>query len=189
MNLETYKKKLIEIASHKNVVLMNPTASYSDHETVIYEFLDDTYELYLNTTNENRKEIRQIIKDYDHEDTPEGGYGPAPFRFWLDKYTIRPIKKLKATGDKIWLMRGLVAISILDGINYKPNDEEHLARLYVAAENSGMDPKPIFEKISAISSIEPNKSGEASMSEIIANTPNVAHKIVDELKMWGVLED
>jgi hypothetical protein len=189
MNLETYKKQLIEFASHKNMNYMNSTALYGNYENSIHEFLDNSFEIYLKATPESRKEIRQIIKDYDHEYPPEGGRSPMPFRFWLGKYGIRPIKKLKATGDVIWLMRGLVAISILDGINYRPKDEEHLAHLYVTAEGKGIDPKPMFQEVSAISNNEPSKSGEISTSELIANTPNVAHDIVNQLKNWGVIED
>jgi hypothetical protein len=92
------------------------------------------------------------------------------------------------TGDVIWLMRGLVAISILDGIHYRPDDREYLARLFVAAEEKRLDPKPAFQLVSEISSNERPKPREISISELIADIPNIAHEIVDELKKWFTVE-
>jgi hypothetical protein len=191
MNFETYKKRLFELASHKNAGNSNPSIPYGSFENTVYDFLDNTYEIYLNASAVERQEIRNMVKKYhiDSKDIREGEPIPLPFSYILNWYSIRVIKNLKATGSEIWLTRGLVAISMLDCIHYRPDDEEHLARLYVTAEKTGIDPKPVYQKISAISNNESTKSGEISTSELIANIPNVAHDVVNQLKQWGVLED
>lgn len=190
MNLDEYKEKLIEYASLLNQIPTDASrASYANFENKVCSLLDENYEIYINATVDKRKEIRQIIKDHNRSEeyVYEGGPLPVPFRYILNFYGIRAIKQLEKTGDVIWVWRGLVAISILDGIHYRPDDEEHLARLYVAAEEKGIDPKPTFQLISEISSNEPTKLGETSISELIGNTPNTAHKIVDEFrKMFTV---
>ena len=190
MNLDAYKKQLIEFASSLNKIPINSPSAHIYRGNNVEKFLDENFEMYLNATVDERKEIRQIIKDHDRseKDVHEGGPLPAPFRYVLNFYGVRAIKQIETTGDVIWLMRGLVAISILDGIHYRPDDKEHLARLFVAAEEKGLNPKPIFQVISEISSNEPTKPGETSTSELIANTHKTAHKIVDEMKKWFTVD-
>ena len=185
MNPDTYKKQLMRFASRLNEKPFDSREESINFGNNVGKFLDENYEIYLNATIE-RKEIRKIIRDYNRgeEDVHEGGPLPVPFRYVLNGYSVRAIKQLEATGDVIWLMRGLVAISILDGIHYRPDDKEHLARLFVTAEEKGLNPKPIFQLISKISSNKPTKPGETSTSELIANTHKAAHETIDEMKKW-----
>jgi len=189
MNLDIYKKQLIQLASRLN-------GSYFDsrEESIIFKnnienFLDENFEIYINATTEERNEIRQIIKDYDRseKDVFEGG-PPAPFRYALNFYGIRAIKQLEETGNVVWLWRGLVAISMLDGIHYRPDDEEHLARLYVAAEEKGINPKPIYQQIAKISNNKPTKQGQVSTSNLIDSIPSIAHKFVDEFRKMFIVD-
>jgi hypothetical protein len=191
MNLVDYKEKLIEYASLLNQIPTDSTrAAYADFNNKVNKLLDENYEIYINATAGERKAIRQIIKDYDRDekDVYEGDPVPVPFRYILNFYGIRAIKQLEETGDIIWAWRGLVAMSILDGIHYRPDDEEHLARLYVAAEEKGIDPKPIFQLVSEISNTEPTKPKEIPTSELIANIPNTAHQIVDEFRKMFMVD-
>ncbi len=170
MNLDTYKKQLIQIASRLNGSYFASRKEVIIFKNKIENFLDENYEIYVNATTEERNEIRQIIKDYDRseKDVFEGG-PPAPFRYALNLYGIRAIKQLEETDNVIWLWRGLVAISMLDGIHYQPDDELHLAHLYVAAEKKGINPNLMFQTISKISNNEPTKSGQISTSELVIN--------------------
>ncbi len=190
MDLETYKKQLLELASHKNADNSNSTVSYASFENTVYEFLDNAYEIYLNAPANERKQIRQIINEHhvNSKDLREGEPIPMPFSYLLSWYGVRAIKQLEATGNEIWLTRGLAAISMLDGIHYRPDDENHLARIYVAAEEKGIDPKPIFQKVSEISNNEPTKLGEISTSELILDIPNTAHKIVDDFRKMFLVD-
>jgi len=190
MNFETYKKQLFQLASHKSVDNSNATVSYASFENNVYEFLDNSYEIYISASIDERQEIRQIINEHhiNSKDLREGEPIPMPFSYLLAWYGIRAIQHLEATGNEIWLTRGLVAISMLDGIHYRPDDENHLARIYVAAEEKGIDPKPIFQKISEISNNEPTKPGEISTSDLIGNIPMTAHKIVDEFRKMFMVD-
>lgn len=191
MNLDTYKEQLIKFASRLNEKPFDSPAAYVNFENNVCRLLDEYYETYLNATVDERKEIRQIIKEYDRSEkyVYEGGPLPNPLRCVLNRYGIRAIKQIETTGNVIWLMRGLVAISILNGIHYQPDDKEHLARLFVAAEEKGLNPKPVFQLISEISSNEPSKPGEISTSELIAISYKTAHEIVDEMKTWFKVDE
>jgi hypothetical protein len=191
MNFDEYKEKLIEYASLLNQTPTDASrAASANFNNRVDRLLDENYKLYIKATSDERKEIRQIIKDHDRSEkyVYEGGPVPVPFRYILNFYGIRAIKQIEATGDINWVWRGLVAISILDGIHYRPDDEEHLARLFVAAEEKGLNPKPIFKIISEISSNEPTKPGETSISELISNTPNTAYRLVDEFRKMFLVD-
>jgi len=190
LNLSTYKSQLIELESRPNKSAFDSTISRHNFENSIYEFFDRNYETYLGATVDERKEIRQIIKNHDRDekDVHEGDHQPVPFRYFLNWYVIRAIKQLKTSGESIWLLRGLISISILDGLHDRIKDEEHLARFFVTAEEKGLDPIPAFQLISKISSDQPLKSGEMSTRELIANIPNTAHEIVTDLRKLSLIE-
>jgi hypothetical protein len=165
MNLDEYKEKLIEYAALSNQIPTDPARfGYANFEKNVYRLLDENYEIYINAPADERNKIRQIIKDYDRD----------------EKHVYE--------GDPVWVWRGLAAISILDGIHYRSDDEEHLARLYVAAEEKGIDPNPIFQLISEISNAEPTKLGEISISELIGNIPNTANAIVDGFRKMFLVD-
>src|SRR5689334_17349228 len=136
-----------------------------------FDYLDLHYEDYLKATPEERFEIRKSIK---------GGFlQPATIAHSLLMYVKRRVlPKLKATGDTIWVRRGLAAIS-MDNFLGKFDDPVYvaypmkgdctflLADLYVTAEEKGIDPKPIFEEIANISD-EKDTSSQDSMKSFMA---------------------
>ena len=85
MNLDAYKKQLIEFVSSLNKIPINSPSAHIYGGNNVEKFLDENFEIYLNATVDERKEIRQIIKDHDRseKDVHEGGPLPAPFRYVL----------------------------------------------------------------------------------------------------------
>lgn len=189
LNLDTFKRRLLQFAVRVNG---HPyyREEYNNFQNDLDLFLDESYQIYLDANADERKEIRQIIKDYDkpEKDIHEGDPSPIPLRYHLRHSVIRTVKQLKLTGDITWLVRGLVIISIMDGTNSLEHDEERLSRLYVGAEEKGINPEPIFQKIAKASSIEIIEFRETSTSELIANIYIKAHKIVKELRSWKVID-
>jgi len=184
MNLDEYKNQLIEFASRLNDRPFDSITSSNNFHNRICELLDESYQIYLNASAEERENIRKIIKEYNRSDIVEGGPLSGPLSSVLWQYSSRARRQLETSGNDIWLIRGLVVISILDGIYYRPDDEIQLARLFVIAEEKGLNPKPVFHLISEVSSNEPTELGEISTSGLIANTPNTAHQTVDEFNKW-----
>lgn len=74
----------------------------------IYEFIDQNYIVYLNATLQECEKIRKSVTDCYYTDSK----GKAN-RFLEDLFfryaRERALPKLKETGDKTWLTRGLVA--------------------------------------------------------------------------------
>jgi hypothetical protein len=191
MNLDIYKKNLLEILSRLDGKPLNSHSLRIEFDNLVFEFLDSTHELYFNASLNERMEISQIIQNHDRDekDIKEGDTTICvPFRYVADKYGIRVIKELKATGDVVWLMRGLTTISMVNNIGFQSRNEEILARLFVAAEEKGLNPKPIFKRFSEISSNKSAKPENISTSELIIATPNKAYEIVDQLRKWSVIE-
>jgi hypothetical protein len=184
MNLDLYKTKLSDFAARLNGKPFNSREELTEFTRLADDFLDENYETYLSANLNERKEIRQIIKDHDRseKDIVEDDSTPTPFRYILRRYAYRAIKQLELTGAADWLTRGLTAISILDGISDRQDDKEQLARLFIAAEEKGLDPKPAFKLISEISSNHVFSNEWPSSSEMITNTPETAREIIDELR-------
>ncbi len=141
----------------------------------IFCFFDENYEAYLQATDKQRSRIRETIcKDY----YPNPGTGPIVVHYMgnffidlLHKYVKeRAAEKIKSTGDKIWLMRGLVAISMENmGCDWR-DTMGMLKDLYKSAESKGMNPEPFFAKIAEISSREVPSGGDRAMNEMMAKT-------------------
>ena len=183
MNVDAYKNRLIEFALHLNKPFDSVISSNNFHNNVC-EFLGENYQVYLSASTDEQKNIRKIIKEHNRNDIVEGDPLSGPLSSILWQYSSRARRQLETSGNDIWLIRGLVAISILDGIHYRPDDEIQLARLFVVAEEKGLNPRPVFQLISELSSNEPTELGEISTSRLIATTPNTAHQTVDEFNKW-----
>ena len=140
----------------------------------LFDFLDNNFETYINATQEQRREIRISINNcYMVSDRG------SVTRFMEDllmKYLDERIRKnLRKTGDKIWLLRGLVAISLENcGVDYRDTLRQ-LVYLYIAAEDKGIDPEEDFQSIAKISSQEEPRGGSAPMSGMMARTRNSAY--------------
>lgn len=138
----------------------------------IFNFFDENYEVYLHATDDQRSEIRSIIyaKYYPG---PQSGVVRYMDNFFIDllwKYIReRAVVKLNLTGDKVWLMRGLVASSMENcSVDFR-DSLSRLASLYSTAKQKGIDPEPIFQEIAKISSHEIPVGGSTPMSEMMAS--------------------
>ncbi len=133
----------------------------------IYDFLDKNYEVYLNASLEECEEIRKTVTNCYHSDNN----GKAN-RFLEDlffRYTKEiAIPKLKETGDKIWLTKGLIAMSLENsGIDYRDSIMA-LSDLRKVANEKNLDPEPEFIRIAKISSNEKPRGGETPMRQLMA---------------------
>jgi hypothetical protein len=140
----------------------------------IHQFLDQNYRVYIEATPEERSEIRKIINESEYP-TPKGG----KFHFLEDllfNYTNDwALKNLKETGDRIWLLRGLVSRSMENcGIDYRDTITQ-LTYLYIAAQEKGIDPEVEFQTVAQVSSDEKTRGGCDSISHMMATTRNLAY--------------
>ena len=141
----------------------------------LFFFLDKNYEFYLSASPEERNEIRKIVKRH---------FTPFLDQF-LFIYMQRAIESIERTGEKIWLIRGLVACSIEDSIRDQRDNTTHLSLLYIAAEEKSLNPKPEFQAIAEISSDEISSGGNVSMSELMKNIPNIVRTTYENWKEYS----
>jgi hypothetical protein len=144
--------------------------------TRFFNFMDENYVVYINATPKEREEIRTLVGkqgDLNHH-----------FEDLLMKYVREwVIRQLKLTGKKVWLLRGLVAMSVENsGIDYR-DTLTSLAELYAAAEEKGIQPKNDFQKISNISSDKTPTGGTTPMNKLMAGIYSSA--ILREQKSIG----
>ena len=141
----------------------------------LFDFLDQNHDFYLQAKVEERSEIRNIVRKYE-----ENSDHPYMIDFFLLGYMQRAIKNIELTGKKNWLIRGLIASAIEDGIRDHRDTIELLAHLFVASEKQNLNPEPEFRKIATIANNEPSIPGSKPMSQILLEIPSIAHKINDE---------
>lgn len=154
-----------------------------------FDYFENNYEIYLSASPEERERIRDFVKSQKIEGKENKSFFGRLFQPRHDASQIayllliyvkeRALPQLKSTGDKLWLMRGLIAIS-MDNFIGKFDDPAYiaypmqgdciflLADLYVTAEEKGIDPKPIFEEIANISD-DKNTSLHDSMKGFLAH--------------------
>jgi hypothetical protein len=139
----------------------------------IFDFLDLNYEIYLQASPQQREEIRGVVGNcyfVDHR-----GHINRFLEDLLIRYVKeRVISKINATADKVWLTRGLVAMSIENsGIDFR-DSLICLAQLYVAAEKKELNPASEFQGVAQISSNETPRGGSTSMQDMMANIKDSA---------------
>ena len=139
-----------------------------------YVLLDNNFEIYMNATLDQRNKIRSAIANCYY--VSNSGSITRFMEDLLLKYLGERVRKnLRESGDKIWLLRGLVAISLENcGVDYRDTLRQ-LVYLYIAAEDTGIDPQEDFQSIAKISSQEEPRGGSAPMSEMMARTRNSAY--------------
>jgi len=137
----------------------------------MYTFLDDNYDAYLHATDAQRDEIQSLIGNtfYKGPDAGITHYMGNYIEALLFEYvTEHVLTQLKATGDEVWLTRGLVAISMENCcVDYR-DTITCLAKLYVAGERQSMNPDIAFQRIAEISSKKTPIGGESSVSGMMA---------------------
>ncbi len=121
----------------------------------ISNFLDENYNVYLNSSPEDCEQIRTSF------------YGIRNFEDYLFEYTRRAVAQLQATREEAWLWRGLVATSLENcGIDFR-DTLIALAELYVIAEECEIDPKAAFRKVAALSSQDKTRGGPLSVYKMM----------------------
>ncbi|RPI92618.1 MAG: hypothetical protein EHM40_12455 [Chloroflexi bacterium] len=168
--LENFRKEYQE--KHGNILDKNYSGAEDKFERELrskddllarfFKFMDENYVVYMNATPKERTEIRNLVGkqgdlNYHYEDL---------IMKYVRKWTIQ---QLKSTGEKAWLLRGLVGMSIENsGIDYR-DSLTSLAELYAVAEEKGIDPKNDFQKIADISSDETPAGGSTPMKKLMAD--------------------
>lgn len=146
----------------------------------IYEFLDQNYDIYLRSSPEERKKIRDLVKKH-HTSTES----PKMLVLFLIGYVQLAAKNIKLSDDRTWLLRGLVVSSIENCLLDQRDNTFSLSYLYVMAEEKNLNPKPEFQAVAEISSDEISSGGKISMKELINNIPNIARKTYDDWKEFN----
>ncbi|HET9908696.1 MAG TPA: hypothetical protein VFQ23_18755 [Anaerolineales bacterium] len=86
---------------------------------------------------------------------------------FLIGYVQVAAENIQATGDKTWLLRGLVVSSIENSLRDQRDNAFSLAYLYVMAEEKNLNPNSEFHEIAELSSDEISSGGSISMKELI----------------------
>lgn len=133
----------------------------------IYDFIDKNFEVYLSATHQECEDIRKSVTNCYHIDK-NGKANHFLEDLFLCYVNERAIPKIKETGDKVWLTRGLVAMSIENsGIDYRDSILA-LSELRKISRDKNIDPNPEFKKVAEISSNEKPRGGETAMSKLMA---------------------
>lgn len=134
----------------------------------IFDFIEQNYMVYVEATPSECEMIRNAVTNcyYANE------YG-MPTRFFEDLFfqyaRERAFPQLQETGDKIWLIRGLVAISIENsGIDYRDSILA-LSDLREAAIKHNINPELEFMRIAKISSNDKPRGGSTPMRQLMIN--------------------
>ncbi len=128
----------------------------------INAFLDQNYSVYLDSTPEDCEKIRASF------------YGNRNIENHLFDYTRRAVAQLQATGEEIWLWRGLVSTSLENcGIDFR-DTLIGLAELFVTAEQHGITPQAAFQKVAKLSSHGRPRGGKTPVSEMMMNFESYA---------------
>jgi len=132
----------------------------------IYDFIDHNYEVYLNATLLECEEIRKAVSNCYYV-SEKGSFWRFLEDLFLRYVKERAIPKIQETGDKTWLTRGLIAMSIENsGIDYRDSIMA-LSELRKVSHEKNIDPNPEFERIVKISSNEKPRGGETPMSKLM----------------------
>lgn len=141
----------------------------SQHDLIdeIFCFFDENYDVYLQATDEQRRRIREAVYKSYYPSVSLSNF----FIDLLHKYVKeRVVEELKSTGDKVWLLRGLVAISMENMGSDWRDTMDMLQTLYKSAESKGIDPEPFFAKVAELSSRDVSSGGDSAMNEFMAKT-------------------
>jgi hypothetical protein len=114
-----------------------------------YIYLPELLDNYLEADEPNRVTIRQSLAKHQ------------TLVYHLLGYVGKAGKELDKSGDAKWLLRGLAAVSVLDGLEDIRDVYPSLNRLYRTAERVGKEPEPYFKQVAAISN--PEKTRDFSL--------------------------
>ena len=138
----------------------------NDIKGEIFDFIDQNHDVYLNATSQDCEKIRTTITNCYYINQ-KGSLSRFFEDLFLQYVQQRAVPKLKETGDKIWLTRGLVAMSIENsGIDYRDSILA-LSELRKASHEKNIDPNSEFERVAKISSQEKPRGGSTPMSQLM----------------------
>jgi hypothetical protein len=122
----------------------------ADPQHELFGVLDGVTDTYLAADDRQRGAIRGAFNGKDR------------VLLALETYVSRAADALAASGELVWLRRGLAAASILD-VRLDPQDiQVSLGNLYRAAALTGLDPAPVFADVASLSSdAYPGRFGSA----------------------------
>jgi hypothetical protein len=123
----------------------------------IYALLDRLCPAYLDATPEQRAGVRAAVAD-------KNGMLSA-----LLGYVYRSANRISSPSDREWLRKGLAAISIENCSKDFRDVLLALAELCVAAEAAGIDPRPDFRAVAALSSRGKPQGGSTSVSRMLGS--------------------
>ena len=133
-----------------------------DPNTEMYAVFDELTGLYLEVGSEDREHIRITVSDKD-------GLLSA-----LVGYANRSANHIKSLADRIWLKKGLAALSIEDCCKDFRDVLLALSELYLAAEDVGLYPMPEFKAIARLSSHLKPFGGDIPMSRLMGGIQRFA---------------
>jgi len=153
MNTQTYLDGLKEYANR----FYWRRIKESPFRNEFFDYLDLNHDAYIRATHEERTEIRKLIR-HRRLLFPQRYMAHLLFIYARE----RALEKLRSTGDEVWLLRGLIAVSMENFSSrryedaykaYSLNGDSSLilAELYVIAEKSGIKPDQRFKEIARIS--------------------------------------
>jgi len=141
--------------------------SKNDVLSQFYKFMDESYMVYMNATPKERAEIRIFIG----KQSSTSYYFEDLIRKYVRDHIIQQIQ---LTGKNVWLIRGLVAISLENsGVDYR-DTLVSLAQLYSVAEEKGLKPKNDFHRIADISGEDVPPGGTTPMRKLMAGISSSA---------------
>ncbi len=134
----------------------------------IFDFIDKNCEVYLNASLPECEEIRKTVSDCRYADE-KSNMNHFLEELFFQYAKDRAIPQLEKTGDKIWLTRGLIAISLENsGIDFRDSIFA-LSKLREVALEKNIGPEPEFVRIAQISSSETPRGGSMPMRLLMEN--------------------
>ncbi len=132
----------------------------------LYDFIDQNYEVYLNASSQECESIRKAVANcyYVNE---KGNFWRFLEDLFLRYVNERAIPKIRETGDKSWLTKGLIAMSIENSGIDNRDSILALSELRKASHEKNIDPNPEFKRVAEISSNEKPRGGETPMSKLM----------------------
>jgi hypothetical protein len=152
-----------QVENAESVMKSRQQAYNADDSPVkgFYIYLHEMLDNYLGADEPNRVTIRQSLAKH------------KILVYHLPGYVGKAEKELDKSGDAKWLLRGLGAVSVLDGLEDIRDVYPALNKLYRTAERVGIEPDPYFKQVGAISN--PEKTRDYSLP---------TRQILDEFKPY-----
>lgn len=105
--------------------------------------LEELCHAYMTAKPRERTEIRNAVAVRD--------WMPGRIR----EFAVRAATEIHSRDDVAWLRKGLLAMSMENGVDDYRDSYVALLDLWLAAERAKFDPQPVFEEIAAISDDRP----------------------------------